>query len=522
MNGFFDEYMVENGGFLTHEDLAYESAEVILDNKYAHLSFAFNQLMMEHDENLLLIENKVLMENGTYEDYETLIYTEAEETKKKSKGLLGGLLDLIASIFKTIRNILFGEAKDNIGDKEQNVNFKYDPNKLMEDYDKTEDALKKHVKGNKNPLKMIFGTVGGTLAGISLYIKVGKPFINKLGSYVDQKAKDLVTLENDINNANLTGEDAKLAKKGIDRLKDRASKMLECMKAIPKALKHDPEFEDTVQRAKDAEEEEKNRPEKEAEEAKAAKDKEKAEKKAEKDKEKADKKADKDEKNVEKKVDRQSNIDARNEGIDPANKGIMDKIKNDTRGDDEIKKEIEDINSLLPKLKARLKKLNPLAGYADPNTDKRQQASDTARGVIGNLASKALSKIPGTKAKNRYTARNLKIVDQRDKISKSISKLESMLKFDNAVVKYRNHKANALELDELREEIKNNSFNVNDANIGDIANLLKEPIPMAENALDEDFFTSDEDISESLIREYGYNPLDEDFDTLIESAFSLD
>ena len=45
---------------------------------------------------------------------------------------------------------------------------------------------------------------------------------------------------------------------------------------------------------------------------------------------------------------------------------------------------------------------------------------------------------------------------------------------------------------------------------------------MAENALDEDFFTSDEDISESLIREYGYNPLDEDFDALIESAFSLD
>ena len=92
MEGIFDAYMVENGGFLTTADLAYESAEVIFDNKFAHLEYDYEKLMMEHDEHLKMIELKILTENGTAEDYEYLIVQEAEAVKTESKGIFGGLL----------------------------------------------------------------------------------------------------------------------------------------------------------------------------------------------------------------------------------------------------------------------------------------------------------------------------------------------------------------------------------------------------------------------------------------------
>lgn len=515
MNGIFDDYMVENGGFLTTADLAFESAEVIFDNKFAHLEYEYAKLMMEHEENLKLIELKILTENGTLEDYEYLMMTEAEAVQKQSKGIFSGLFEIIGNIFRAIKKFLFGDdfLKD-LGDKEVNVKFNADPDKLMKEYDQLEGALKEAaLKKNVNPLKVVFGAIGGTVAGYSLYRKVGRPLIKKLGKYVDQKAIDLNSLGKSVDDANFTGEDANIAKKGISALKERASKIAECLKAVPKALRHDEDFEDTVSRAEDREKEEAERPAKEAQEAK---DKKAADKESKKEAKKEQKEAKREQKEHDNALKR--------EGINPkASTEVINRLKNDTRTDDEIEREMQDIKATLPVLKKQLKKLNPLIGYSSYTDTRGQRAVDTAKGVIGNAVSKIKAKIPGASVDaDKYVKRRMAIVAMRDDRKEAIAKMTEMLKYDKALVRYRHFQQGKIEYREIEDEVNSLRIDFKIADLQDLMNLAKQPMPVAESSLDEDIFYVNNDLTDYFMKEYGYNPLEEDFDAILESAFSLD
>ena len=51
--------------------------ESLMENKFAHLNCEFDKLMLEHEMNMINIENKVLMESGTSDDLEMLYLAEA-------------------------------------------------------------------------------------------------------------------------------------------------------------------------------------------------------------------------------------------------------------------------------------------------------------------------------------------------------------------------------------------------------------------------------------------------------------
>jgi len=510
MEGIFDAYMVENGGFLTTADLAYESAEVIFDNKFAHLEYDYEKLMMEHDEHLKMIELKILTENGTAEDYEYLIVQEAEAVKTESKGIFGGLLQVIANIFKAISKLLFGEDFNaTLGEKEVKVKLDYDPYKLMQEYDETEEALKKAAHGNMNPLKALLASASTIGATTGLWFKVGKPFVKKLGKYADEKAAQMIELQQGVDGANLSNEDSKTAKTGISRLKNLASRISSCIAAIPKALRNDPEFQKTLKDADD-------RADAEAEADANAKAAVKADEKAAKKEQKA---ADKAARAEEKAADKELKL----QGFNPKMKDYIEDIKNDTRDDDFIANEITQCRNQLAKQKKIYKNAFWANNPTDPSVDsKASMIGKTAKRIARNAADSVRRKITGDTIGNSQAKQDtLEIKNTREQAKKAIAALEAQIKYDTAVLHYRERQKSIKDLERYVANMKLSNF---DFDRRPITDFIHESATsrFLENMLDPSIFYENNDLSEELIKEYGYNPLDEDFDTLVEEAFSLD
>lgn len=516
MEGIFDAYMVENGGFLTTADLAYESAEVIFDNKFAHLEYDYEKLMMEHDEHLKMIELKILTENGTAEDYEYLIVQEAEAVKTESKGIFGGLLQVIANIFKAISKLLFGEDFNaTLGEKEVKVKLDYDPYKLMQEYDETEEALKKAAHGNMNPLKALLASASTIGATTGLWFKVGKPFVKKLGKYADEKAAQMIELQQGVDGANLSDEDSKAAKSGISRLKNLASRISSCIAAIPKALRNDPEFQKTLKDADDRADAEAEADANADAEAKAAAKAAKADAKAAKKEQRA---ADKAAKNEEKAANKELKL----QGFNPKMKEYIEEIKNDTRDDDLIANEITKCEAKIAKQKKIRKAASPLRGFTDPSVDTRARGIlKTARGLVKSGVDAMGRKVKGDYIGNSPEyQRSIDLKNTREQATKAINALEARVRYDKAVLHYRQRQKSIHDLETYVSNMQLNNFDFDHRPVTDLINECAEDI--FEGMLDIDMFLTDNDISEELIKEYGYNPLDEDFDTLVEEAFSLD
>lgn len=510
MEGIFDAYMVENGGFLTTADLAYESAEVIFDNKFAHLEYDYEKLMMEHDEHLKMIELKILTENGTAEDYEYLIVQEAEAVKTESKGIFGGLLQVIANIFKAISKLLFGEDfNSTLGEKEVKVKLDYDPYKLMQEYDETEEALKKAAHGNMSPLKALLASASTIGATTGFWFKVGKPFVKKLGKYADEKAAQMIELQQGVDGANLSDEDSKTAKSGISRLKNLASRISACIAAIPKALRNDPEFQKTLKDADDRADAEAEAGANADAGAKAAA--------------KAAKKEARDEAKAAKKEQRIENQNMRNQGLDPKkSQEFIDAVTSDTRDYDVVKDEIPRCNKKIEELNERLKKAHLAKQFADPTVDSKAAAlGKTARGLLRNAADVVKRKITGDEISNSDSKQMRESIKaEREQCKRLIKGLKSQIMLDKAILRYRDRQKSIADLKTFMADLDISQFDFERRPITEILN--ESVFDQYANMLEPEIFFTNNDISEELIKEYGYNPLDEDFDTLVEEAFSLD
>ena len=88
-----------------------EVTERVVSNKVAHLSYEFDTVMREHAENLALIDEKLVTESATENDAFVLYEAEAEEVKKKSRGILGSIFHAIGQLFKKIKEFLFGKCE---------------------------------------------------------------------------------------------------------------------------------------------------------------------------------------------------------------------------------------------------------------------------------------------------------------------------------------------------------------------------------------------------------------------------
>lgn len=68
--------------YISDEDRDMEICESLVEHQLRSLDFELNELMLERETNMLQIETKVLLENGTDEDLAQLYIVEAKEAEK--------------------------------------------------------------------------------------------------------------------------------------------------------------------------------------------------------------------------------------------------------------------------------------------------------------------------------------------------------------------------------------------------------------------------------------------------------
>ena len=203
--------------------------ESLMENKFAHLNCEFDKLMLEHEMNMINIENKVLMESGTSDDLEMLYLAEAEEVKKEGQGIIAKMVAAIKSLFKKIKSFFTGKVdKNNLPDK---VNFPEDPDALMKEGKGFLAKVKSGLNNKKSLLALgAFGAAGAVV--YSNKDKIAQTYQN-LGEYADELAAAADNIERSTANQDMDPEEMKGVKKAINGLRERGQRALRIIKAIP-------------------------------------------------------------------------------------------------------------------------------------------------------------------------------------------------------------------------------------------------------------------------------------------------
>lgn len=211
-----------------------EVTERVVSNKVAHLSYEFDTVMREHAENLALIDEKLVTESATENDAFVLYEAEAEEVKKKSRGILGSIFHAIGQLFKKIKEFLFGKS-DKIDESQlpDEIELPADPTKLMDEGNKVMGSLKGFIAGNKGKLAAI---AGSAIAGIGAFVlgkdKV-KGTVKNLEEYSDKFIEDSAEIEKSLEGVDATPEELAEAKKASAKLSQIGNHIMKILKAIP-------------------------------------------------------------------------------------------------------------------------------------------------------------------------------------------------------------------------------------------------------------------------------------------------
>lgn len=217
--------------FLSSIDKQIDVTEAVINNEIMHLNFEFEKLMLEHQENMLAINEKIIMESGTIDDYYELCMFEAEDTKEKGKNIISRLLGAISKLFKSIKKFLFGKKEsledENLPDK---VKLPNDPKKLINESNEIKSGIKALLNGNSGKLKSILA--GGIATGAIIVSKSAlKNLMNDMIQYSNEEFEDIAEKTEKINNLNT--EDMSLLQKGINKLSSIGNDMMAIVKAIP-------------------------------------------------------------------------------------------------------------------------------------------------------------------------------------------------------------------------------------------------------------------------------------------------
>lgn len=186
------------------------------DIRLKELDYMEQMIDMRTDLNKQQALLKVLVESGTYEDLEYL-YEEAEqEQKEEKKGVIGSIVDAIASIFKSIGNALSGLVK---GNKNKNPDEELEVDK--ESWEATKKInvgfgpIKKELELPEptpaNILKAFAALAGTVCVGVGAFKLTGKVKEKIKIKRSEQTAESEKALENE-----------KVISSFLDRAKDKA------------------------------------------------------------------------------------------------------------------------------------------------------------------------------------------------------------------------------------------------------------------------------------------------------------
>lgn len=297
-----------------------EVAEAVMDNKLMHLYMDFDKLMLEHKENITLIENKVLLESGTEDDLIELYAFEAEDVKNKGKGILSKIFGAIGAMFRKIKNFLFGSSK-NIKEDElpEQVEVPEDPSKLEKEAKGLLGGIKGFFSGNKNALANAGKIAAVTGGAFVLTKKAIIPTIKNLEELANETDKAAVDAANKCETEDISPEEQTMLKQLTTRLQNTGKRINKIISSIPKMGTED--YKDIRDKNK-----QKRKDEKEAE-------------KANKENEKNEKLNARDYKNIEKQQNIQKNNASKMEDISKENQKIDNLIKSMEKRISSLKKD---------------------------------------------------------------------------------------------------------------------------------------------------------------------------------------
>ena len=201
------------------------------EKKMEVLNHQFDKLMMEHEEAINQIDEKIMCEHGTEDDLVYLYTKEAEEVKEKGKGILGSIFAAIRKLFKKIKEFLFGKKKE---EKQlpETVQLPENPDELVKEGHSICDKLKRFLLGDKDSFKrdILKATATGAAGTVGMYAT--NKAINKLqdfSSYVDSCMDEL---QGKSENSNMSPEDQSLFRKGLNKLSNLGRRCSNCISSI--------------------------------------------------------------------------------------------------------------------------------------------------------------------------------------------------------------------------------------------------------------------------------------------------
>lgn len=206
--------------------------ESVIDNKMMELNYQFDRLMMEHKENIHSIECKILFENGTDDDLCTLYTAEAEEVKKKSKGILASIINAVKAFFNKLRKVLFGEpAKEE--DVKSDIEVPENPDNVLKEGNSALTRIKNILKGNGAKI-----AVGALAAGGAFVIAKKKviPYINDMKQFMQRSEETLNEASNSEAVEKLSSEQQEELRSAVNDAKKAGSKASGIVKKINSVL----------------------------------------------------------------------------------------------------------------------------------------------------------------------------------------------------------------------------------------------------------------------------------------------
>lgn len=209
----------------TREDII----KTITTNELKRLNYEYEMCIIDHENNLLDIENKLILENGTDDDAYSLYLAEAEETKAKSKGILTKILDAVRKFFKSVKEFFFGKKDEEIPEK---VTLPEDPEKLSKEVDEFCSNAKGFLSGDKKKRKKILAGLGITGGAATILGVIGAKIHKKLKKNMDDLDEVAKKCIADVEAGKIPLEDEGVVKDIANQAKSLGDRVFGCVKSL--------------------------------------------------------------------------------------------------------------------------------------------------------------------------------------------------------------------------------------------------------------------------------------------------
>lgn len=213
---------------LVFENEYMDMVEAVVDNKLSHLYAQFDYVMMEHAENLLEIEHKILCESGTEDDMYELYAFEAEDTKAKGQGFLAKICATIKDLFRKIKDFFTKSKNVDENSLPDEIKLNDNPDEVIKETKGLIGGIKSFFGGNKGALKKL-GVVAITATVSTGAIIIGKkkvkPLINELESLAKSVESEMAAAEGKVADTSLSPEEQKEARGALALLQKAGNKI---------------------------------------------------------------------------------------------------------------------------------------------------------------------------------------------------------------------------------------------------------------------------------------------------------